>query len=111
MVTEFFGRAGWHVWSGVPDSTEEMLRMLRHDWYGVVGFSVGTVTRLDALAEAIRKVRRLSRNRAIGIMVGGPVFQQRPELVGMVGADATAADGRQAVLQARGLLDLASRGT
>ncbi len=111
MVAEFFGRAGWHVWSGVPESTEEMLRMLRRDWYGVVGFSVGTVTRLDALAEAIRRVRRASRNRAVGVMVGGPVFQERPELVAMVGADATAADGRQAVLQAHGLLDLAARRT
>ena len=111
MVAEFFGRAGWHVWSGVPDSTERMLQMLRHDWYAVVGFSVGSVVRLDALAEAIRKVRRLSRNRGIGVMVGGPVFNERPELVAMIGADATATDGRQAVLQAHRLLDLASRHT
>ena len=88
-----------------------MLQMLRHEWYAVVGFSVGSVVRLDALAEAIRKVRRLSRNRAIGVMVGGPVFLERPELVAMIGADATATDGRQAVLQAHRLLDLASRRT
>ena len=108
MVAEFFGRAGWHVWSGVPDSPEQLLQRVRRDWYAVVGFSVGSLMRLDALAEAIRKIRRLSRNRGIGVMVGGPVFHERPELVAMVGADATASDGRQAVLQAHRLLDLAS---
>ena len=109
MVTEFFGRAGWHVWSGAPDSPEQLLQMARRDWYGVVGFSVGSAGRLDALAELIRKVRRLSRNRRIGVMVGGPVFHERPELVAAVGADATASDGRQAVLQAHRLLALASQ--
>jgi methanogenic corrinoid protein MtbC1 len=39
-------------------------------------------------------------------MVGGPVFLAHPELVAMVGADATAADGRQAVQQAQRLLML-----
>ena len=108
MVAEFFGRAGWHVWSGVPDSLEQLVQMVRREWYGVVGFSVGTGARLDALGEAIRKVRRLSSNRRIGVMVGGPVFHERPELVALVGADATASDGRQAVLQAHKLLDLTS---
>ena len=109
MVADFFGRAGWHVWSGVPDSTDQVVQMARRDWYGIVGFSVGSFVRLDALSELIRKVRRLSRNRRIGVMVGGPVFHERPELVAAVGADATASDGREAVLQAHRLLDLASQ--
>jgi hypothetical protein len=37
-------------------------------------------------------------------MVGGPVFIEHPELVAQVGADATAADAWQAVVQAQGLL-------
>jgi len=109
MVADFFGRAGWHVWSGVPESNEQLLQMVRREHYGVIGFSVGSGLRLDGLSELIRKVRRLSCNRAVGVMVGGPVFQAHPELVAAVGADATASDGRQAVLQAHRLLDLASR--
>jgi hypothetical protein len=37
-------------------------------------------------------------------MVGGPAFNDHPELVALVGADATAVDGRQAALQAEALL-------
>lgn len=48
----------------------------------------------------IRAIRGVSRNRAVGVLVGGPVLVGRPELALSVGADATAADGPQAVLRA-----------
>jgi hypothetical protein len=57
----------------------------------------------------IRDVRRASRNSGLGILVGGPMFIERPDLVGLVGADATAADGRQATLQAETMLALLGR--
>lgn len=106
MVAEFFRRAGWDVWSGPARSTVDLTRLVRGEWFAVVGFSLSCETRVDALAATIRAVRRASRNRAVGILVGGPVFLDHPELVALVGADATATDGRQATLQARNLLAL-----
>jgi hypothetical protein len=56
-------------------------------------------------------MRRASRNPALGVLVGGRVFVERPELVALVGADATASDARQAALQAESLRRLmAGRG-
>ena len=109
MVSEFFRRAGWSVWRGLGETNDELVDLVRHEWFAVVGFSVGCETRLDVLAAAIRAVRRASRNRAIGVMVGGPIFVEHPELVAMVGADTTAADARQAALQAENLLTLLTR--
>lgn len=109
MVAEFFRRAGWDVWSGPPASSADLARVVRSKWFAVVGLSVSCDGRLDALASAIRVIRRASRNRAIGVLVGGPVFVEHPELVTLVGADATATDGRQAALQARNLLALLAR--
>jgi len=106
MVASFFQRAGWNGWSGVPGSTADLLSRVRNEWFAVVGFSVSNEKRLDALTSVIRAIRRTSRNREVGVMVGGPVFIEHPELVAMVGADATAVDGRQAVLQAQHLLAL-----
>ena len=105
MVAEFFRRAGWGVWSGTPESMADLLAMVRGEWFAVVGFSVATGSRLEALAAGIRRVRRASRNRNIGVMVGGPLFVEHPDLVAQVGADATASDGRQAVLNAAELLE------
>lgn len=106
MVASFFQRAGWSGWAGVPTDTPDLLRMVRDDHFAVVGFSASSERRLDALASAIRSVRRISMNRDVRIMVGGPMFMDHPELVALVGADATASDGRQAVLQAQNLLTL-----
>jgi MerR family transcriptional regulator, light-induced transcriptional regulator len=47
---------------------------------------------------AIHAVRLESRNKNIAVMVGGPIFVSHPEYVDLVGADMTAADGRDAVV-------------
>jgi methanogenic corrinoid protein MtbC1 len=109
MVAEFFRRAGWDVWAGPIASGTELLDLVRHEWYAVVGISVSSDVRLEGLAATIHTVRRASRNRGVGVMVGGPPFLDRPELAALVGADASAVDGRQATLQAEGLLALAAR--
>jgi MerR family transcriptional regulator, light-induced transcriptional regulator len=106
MVAEFFRRAGWDVWSGPPASRGELVRIVRNEWFAVVGFSASCDTRLDALAAGIHAVRRASRNPAVGVLVGGPVFVEHPELATLIGADATAVDGRQATQQAESLLAL-----
>lgn len=108
MVTEFFLRAGWDVCCDPMISNEELTNVVRNRWFAVVGISVGNNDRLDGVAALIRLVRRESSNRGIGVMVGGRVFAEKPELAGLVGADATATDGRQAALQAETLLALLS---
>jgi methanogenic corrinoid protein MtbC1 len=110
MVGEFFRRAGWDVW-GEPrvDSGADLVQLVRSQWFAVVGLSLASETRVDALASGIRALRRASRNRAIGVLVGGPLFVAHPELVARVGADATAIDGGQAPLQAQNLLALLAR--
>jgi methanogenic corrinoid protein MtbC1 len=80
--------------------------MARSGWYSIVGFSVSRDDQLDSVAAEIRNLRQASRNQAIGVMVGGRVFVEHPELVRRVGADATAIDGRDAVHQAQNLVTL-----
>lgn len=106
MVAEFFLRAGWEVCGDPMISAEELSSTVRNRWFAVAGISVGNDDRLDMVATLIRRVRRDSCNRGIGVMVGGRIFAEKPELAGLVGADATATDGRQAALQAETLLTL-----
>jgi len=108
MVAEFFRRAGWDVWSGCMPN-RELTELVGHEAFSLIGFSLSGDQRLDALASSIRAVRRASCNRGIGVLVGGPVFVGHPELVSLVGADATAQDGRLATLQAQNTLSLLSR--
>jgi methanogenic corrinoid protein MtbC1 len=109
MVAEFFRRARWEVSTGAPVSRDELIRTVRSQWFAVVGLSVSCEVQLDVLVSTIRLIRRASRNQAVGILVGGPVFVEHPEMVPLVGADATAVDGRQAPIQAENLLALISK--
>ncbi len=106
MVATFFRNAGWHVFSGPVDSQQELASIVHSRRFAVVALSLSCSTRLDALATTIRAVRRASRNPAVGVMVGGGLFNERPELVRLVGADATAADARSAPVQATSLVSL-----
>lgn len=106
IVGEFFRRQGWDVHSATGAGARELIALARRQWFAVVGLSIACDDRIDHLATLIRDLRRESRNPQIGVLVGGRVFQERPELVARVGADATAADGQQAVLKAETMLAL-----
>jgi methanogenic corrinoid protein MtbC1 len=106
IVAEFLRRAGWSVWSGVPESRQAMLDMVRQEWFALVGLSTACTDRLESLASVVRLIRRASRNPQVGVMVGGPVFIDHPELATAIGADATAVNGRHAAQQAENVLDL-----
>jgi methanogenic corrinoid protein MtbC1 len=110
MVGEFFRNAGWDVWSEPRIAAgRDIIQLVRSEWFAVVGLSLASETRIDALARGIRSVRRASRNRSVGVLVGGPLFVAHPELVAHVGADATAIDGGQAPAQALSVLALLAR--
>ena len=108
VVEQFLRRAGWVVSIGLSSSPEEIAALVASEWFGVVGLTLSNETRVDQLALAIRSVREASYNRSIGVMVGGPVFLEKPQLVRKVGADASAVDAPTAVLLAQRLLDLAA---
>lgn len=103
MVVEFFRRAGWHVWGTPPETGRELCAILRARRYEIVGLSMNSEIHLERLARNIRRLRLASRNPRIGVLVGGRIFDEHPELVEQVGADATANDAAQAVNQAEEL--------
>jgi methanogenic corrinoid protein MtbC1 len=106
MVADFFRRAGWEVWSETPKDINELLTLVRHDWFTIVGLSVACDAHLEGVASTIHSVRRVSRNRSLGVMVGGAVFTANPELAAQVGADATGKDARHAAVQAENLVGM-----
>jgi methanogenic corrinoid protein MtbC1 len=113
VVAEFFRRAGWDVWDEPCVSVKELAETVRGAWFDIAGISVSSAVssenRLESVAAAVRAIRRASRNPDVGVMVGGRIFSEHPDYVGLVGADATAANERMAVPQAQKLLALLAR--
>ncbi len=108
VVERFLREAGWVVSIRLSSTPDEIAALVSSQWFGVVGLTLSSETRVDPLTAAIRSVRAASCHRAIGVMVGGPMFLRHPELVQRVGADASAVDAPTAVLLAQRLLDLIS---
>jgi methanogenic corrinoid protein MtbC1 len=106
LVAEFLRRAGWDADNGRVLSCAALCDVLRREWFALAGLSVSCTTRLDIIAATIHALRQASRNRGIGILVGGPLFTNHPEFVAQVGADAMATDARHAVVQADSLVGL-----
>ncbi len=108
MVQEFFRRAGWYVHPTTPKDMGDLKELVRKSHFDIVGFSVGCEIFTDAVKFAIQVTRRHSKNRAVGIIVGGRLFNDHPELVAAVGADATAVDGREAIQRLPSLLGMSA---
>ncbi len=98
IVGQYFWREGWRVWSGPPHSHEEITDLVAGQWFDLIGLSASDVSDPKSLARAIGEIRKASHNRDVVILVGGHIFNQFPDLVREVGGDATATDGRQALL-------------
>lgn len=104
MVEEFMRNGGWNVQHHPAQSADELVKMVQENWYALVGLSLSHETLYQTLSNCIGDIRRQSRNGSIGVMVGGPFFLEHPELIQSVGADATAVNGPDAVVQARALV-------
>ena len=111
MVGEFLLRDGWRVLVGAPWTESDLLSMIATEWYDVIGFSVGTESRLSVLRRDIRRLKQASRNPNVQVMVGGQLFAEDPSLAEQVGANAIALDAREAPATARSLLPAARAGS
>jgi MerR family transcriptional regulator, light-induced transcriptional regulator len=104
IVEECFRREGWQTSLLTSATDQQLINMVAEQHYDVIGL---TITRDDEMVNApslIGRIRSRSRNPMLGVIVGGRIFTQSPELAMQIGADATATDAEQAVIRAEILL-------
>lgn len=104
LINEHFRREGWRVWSGPSQSIGDIVTLAEGQYFEVVGFSASILTDPTLLADQISTIREASLNQHVRIFIGGHPFSENPDLVLAVGADATATDGREALLQVSRLI-------
>ena len=97
IIEDSFRRAGWRTWIETSGLDEDVIDMVQHHWFDLLGISASCDAEADRIAAMIAAVRKASRNPALFIMVGGRLFIEQPELVSAVGADATAPSGSDAL--------------
>jgi methanogenic corrinoid protein MtbC1 len=108
MVAEYFRREGWEVLGGIGGSVNDPSSEVAREWFDAAGFSVGSETRVEWVRERIADLRRRSRNKAIAVIVGGPLLSLDPTWAQRLGADASGHQGDQAPLIAHQLISARS---
>ncbi len=97
MVADAFREHGWCVRSGPAVTRSKLLRLVRNEWFDVVGLSVSSDRAMKGLASYLRAIRTASCNARVYLMLGGDAIQRNSESVRFLGANATAADAIEAV--------------
>lgn len=109
ILASLFRESGWDVTTAGADPGLDPVELVRTDWFDVIGLTLSCDVLFPVLADTIHALRAASRNPAARVVVGGPYFSRNPDQVHLVGADATAEDGRLAPLIAESLLEMRSR--
>ena len=105
-VREFFLLGGWEVVGGIDlEVGDDLFKLVSENWFPLIGISAGVDAQVSEVAEAIPHIREVAKNGRMGIIVGGPVFTNNPDMFNAVGADAMATDAEQALREAEKLLE------
>lgn len=100
VLEECFRRRGW-ITNGLTSASEQqILALVSTQFFDVVGISISRDSEAQDAAGLIRRIRASSRNKILGVLVGGRVLTETPELALQMGADATASDADNALAKA-----------
>ena len=104
VLSWMFKRCGWRVHTLAGESAEDrILDEVSSTPYAVVGLSLSTNRKIDALKRSVGRIKQVSKNSDIAVMVGGRVFQDEVSLAVAAGADGWAPTAWDAVVTVNSL--------
>jgi len=104
IVSEFFRKEGWQVVLEISPTINELVQAVSNEWFDAVGLSVSIQEQLTDLKLLISKIKKLSRNPRIAVMLGGPIFTIQKHEAYDFGAGAICVNAKDAVGLAQSLL-------
>jgi MerR family transcriptional regulator, light-induced transcriptional regulator len=74
ILSEIFRKEGWQVVVEISSSGKELLHAVANEWFDVIGISVATEFQLAGLDALVANMKLASQNKALAVMLGGPIF-------------------------------------
>ena len=104
MVSEFFRAEHWQVVVEISTSENVLIHAVSHEWFDVIGLSVGLVEQLPDIPALIARLKTASRNPNAFVILGGPALLQTQMDGVALAADAVSVNAAEAVKLAGELL-------
>ncbi len=102
MVADLLEIDGWDIYYlGANTPVDTLVEMIKEKRPFFVGLSAALSFNLDALSDAIEKIRTSPEIKDIKILVGGNLFNRNPDLWKKIDADGWAKNGQKAIKIAR----------
>jgi methanogenic corrinoid protein MtbC1 len=105
LIDQFFRGDGWETWTLPGATSDELIDVVGREAFALVGLSVSCDVCVAELGQLIPEMRRVTKNKSLRIMIGGPIFRGRPQFALELGADGTAGDGPTALIEARRIVE------
>jgi len=109
MLGEFFKLAGWNTTVEIEISNDELKDRIRLQACDLVAISVSTEAKWDTMESLLQEIKSISKNKEVLTMVGGPLFDYKPELISACSADVCALTAEEAIKTVSDLLSQRSR--
>ena len=97
IVSEFFRKDGWQVVMEISPTVNELVQSVNNEWFDAVGLSISIQAQLKDLTLLISQIKKLSRNRDVVVVLGGPIFTIQNLNAADFGAAAICTDAKDAV--------------
>jgi methanogenic corrinoid protein MtbC1 len=104
IVGEFFKLNGWNTTIDIEVSTEDLKEQIHSQDYDLLAISISCEDQWDTMEALLQEVKKVSKNKGILTMVGGPLFDYKPELVKACSADACSLTAEDAIKKVSDLL-------
>jgi MerR family transcriptional regulator, light-induced transcriptional regulator len=104
MLGEFFKLAGWNTTVEIEISPEVLKNRINLQAYDLVGISISCEDQWDTMESLLQEIKKISKNKGVLTMVGGPLFDFKPELMDICSADASALTAEEGIRKISELL-------
>lgn len=104
MAGELFRKQGWSVTTETSGDAATITALMTSRRFDMAGLSVSHDGATEGLTRLLKSMRKVSRNPAVKLVVGGPIFEHAPHIAHEIGADGIAGRGLDAPELARKML-------
>lgn len=104
IASEQFRGHGWRVACETSGQAQAILDLAENRHFDLIGLSASCDTPRNSLNILIKSLRKVSRNRRVKLIAGGPLFERSPDLAIEAGADGVVNPGADPLELARNLL-------